>query len=407
MKKKAILIANHTSLFPKTMANQDRVFNLIRRLAQDHNVDVVAPYRNDYELSESRKYMEPICNKFFAIKAINPTDDHLKRKFHRISSYFGYYARGNPHLYYYSTRKKYTSALAEIMRATRYDIVQSEYWFMAKFFSLADKRVLKVIDTHDVLFDKLSQTFKQKYGERIPFFASRALTRYKELEFAHLKNADILLAISQTDRKLLEKIVTTNQTLLIPSGQDIHHFNSSRAQPNEDIILFYGSMGGTENIDAFFRLWHRIFPLIKIKIPHAKLLVVGANPPASITGLADETNLTVTGFVDDVRPYLSKAKVMLIPLDIAAGFRSRVVDVMALGIPVVGTHRALDCVDMQNGTHGFIDDSDEGMAVQTVNLMSNAELRTKFSDNCVKFAMERYSIDATFGKLSEYYLNLN
>lgn len=406
MKKKAILIANHASLFPKTMANQDRVFNLIKRLAQDHIVDVVAPYRNDYELSESRKYIEPICNKFFAIKAVNPTDDHLKRKFHRLSSYFGYYSRGNPHLYYYSSRKKYTSALVEIMRSTPYDIVQSEYWFMAKFFGFADKHVLKVIDTHDVLFDKLSQTFKQQYGERLPFIASRALTRYKELEIAHLQNADLLLAISQTDRKLLEKIGATNHTLLIPSGQDVSYFNSFKAQPHEGVVLFYGSMGGQENIDAFFRLWNKIFPLIKNKIPHAKVLVVGANPPDSVTRLADETNLSVTGFVEDLRPHLSKAKVMLIPLDIAAGFRSRVVDVMAMGIPVVGTHRALDCVGMQSGTHGFIEDSDEDMAAQAVNLMTNAELRTNLSDNCVKFAMERYSIDATFGKLSEYYFNL-
>ena len=79
---------------------------------------------------------------------------------------------------------------------------------------------------------------------------------------------------------------------------------------------------------------------------------------------------------------------------------------MAMGIPVVGTHRALDCVGMQSGTHGFIEDSDEDMAAQAVNLMTNAELRTNLSDNCVKFAMERYSIDATFGKLSEYYFNL-
>ena len=130
------------------------------------------------------------------------------------------------------------------------------------------------------------------------------------------------------------------------------------------------------------------------------------NPPESIRRLADDKSLSVTGFLDDVRPQLSKAKVMLLPLVIAAGFRSRVVDVMAMGIPVVGTHRALDCVDMQSGTHGFIDDSDEDMAAHAIALLSNPELREEFSDNCVQFAAKRYSVDATFGQLSDYYLNL-
>ena len=407
MNRKKILIANHASLFPKTMANQDRVFNMIKRLAQDHIVDVVAPYRNDHELAESRKQLEPICNKYFPLQAINPTDDHLKRKFHRLSSYFGYYIRGNPHLYYYSTRREYTSAIAGIMRATRYDIVQAEYWFMAKCLDSAERSVLKVIDTHDVLFDKLTQTLGQKYGETLPFLASRELARYKELETRYLKYADLLLSISPADRELFARLGIINQTLLIPSGQNVGHFNAFKEQPKDGVILFYGSMGGQENIDAFFRLWHKIFPLIKEKLPNAKILVVGANPPESIWRLVDNKNLSVTGFVDDVRPYLATANVMLLPLDVAAGFRSRVVDVMAMGIPVVGTHKALDCLDMQSSTHGYIADSDEAMASHAITLLANPELRARISDNCVRLATDKYSIDATFGALSDYYSRLN
>ena len=407
MKQKKILIANHKSLFPKTMANQDRVVNMIKRLAQDHLVDVVAPYRNEEEMEASRKYLQPICNQFFPLLAINPSDDHLKRKFHRLNSYFGYYALGNPHLYYYSTRQEYLSPLADIMRATRYDIVQAEYWFMAKCLTLPDYPVLKVIDTHDVLFDKLAQTLRQKYGAKLPFFAARELKRYKELEIQLLKFSDLLLTISPADDQLFAKLGITSQTILVPSGQDVGYFNALRAQPNEDVILFYGSMGGQENIDAFFRLWNKIFPYIKERVPTAKILVVGANPPDSIRRLADDKNLSITGFVDDVRPSLSMSNVMLLPLDVAAGFRSRVVDVMSMGIPVIGTHKALDCIDMQSGVHGFIEDGDEALASHAITLLTNPELRSRVSDNCVRFATDRYSIDATFGTLSEFYSALN
>ena len=406
MTQKKILVVSHTSLFPKVMASQDRVFTLIKRLSKDHLVDVVTTYRNDHELTESRKHLEPICNKFFPLLAINPSHSHFKRKYHRLLSYYGYYVHGMPHLHYYSTHKEYTSAIAEIMRTTRYDVVQAEYWFMSKCLEATDNSVFKVIDTHDVLFDKLTQTLNQKFGDNLPYLAKRELDRYKQLENKQLEHADLLIAIARADLELFSKIHPAKSIILVPSGQDISYFNAHKAQPNTDTILFYGSMGGKENIDAFSRVWHKIFPLIKNKVPHARILVVGANPPDSILQLADDINLEVTGFVDDVRPYLSQAKVLLLPLSVAAGFRCRVVDVMAMGIPVVGNHRALDCVEMQNGAHGYIEDSDEDMATCVIDLLTNAKLRSQISDNCIQFATERYSIDKTFGYLSDFYSNL-
>lgn len=388
------------------MASQDRVYTLIKRLSQDHLVNVVTTYRNERELTESRKHLEPICNKFFPLLAINPSNNHLKRKYHRLLSYYGYYVHGIPHLYYYSTHREYTSAIAEILRTTRYDVVQAEYWFMSRCLEATDYSVFKVIDTHDVLFDKLSQTLNQKFGDDLPVLAKRELERYKQLENKQLEHADLLIAIARADLELLNKIHPAKKIVLVPSGQDINYFNAKKDLPNTDTILFYGSMGGKENIDAFFRVWHKIFPLIKNKVPHAKMLVVGANPPESILQLADDINLSVTGFVDDVRPYLSEAKVLLLPLMVAAGFRCRVVDVMAMGIPVVGNHRALDCVEMQSGTHGYIEDRDEDMASRVIDLLTNAKLRSQISDNCIQFATERYSIDKTFGYLSDYYSNL-
>jgi polysaccharide biosynthesis protein PslH len=405
-KKKILIIVAHTSLFPKTMANQDRIYNMIKCLARDHQVYVTSTYRNEHELAESKKYLESVCFQFFPLLAINPTDSQIRRKFHRVNSYLHYYLRGDPHLYYYSTRSKYLSALSEIIQRISPDIVQAEYWFASKCLGFLEKSVFKVIDTHDILFDKLKQTLKQKHGNVLPFFAARELARYEELELRHLKNADLLLSISPQDEQLLRKAGVKKDLLLIPSGQDVEHFYNQRRVPKDDVILFYGSMGGRENIDGFFRLYHKIFPSIRAKNPNAKLIVVGANPPESITRLADGNTVRVTGFVDDVRPYLSEAKLMMIPLDVAAGFRSRVVDVMAMGIPVIGTHKALDCLEMENGTHGFIDDTDGVMATHAIKLLSDERLRLQMSESCIQLATNRYSNQATFGLLSDFYARL-
>ena len=115
----------------------------------------------------------------------------------------------------------------------------------------------------------------------------------------------------------------------------------------------------------------------------------------------------MTGFVEDVRPYIASAAVMVLPLDVAAGFRSRIVDVMAMGVPVIGTRHTLHSIDMESGVHGYISDSDEQLADQTIAVLKRPELREQLSDHCVRLASTRYTIDATFGALSRYYLERN
>ena len=80
MSKKKILIINSISLFPKVMASQDRVLNIVRRLSQDHIVDLTTPIRSQNELTESKDKLEKICNRFYPIPAINPENKILKRK---------------------------------------------------------------------------------------------------------------------------------------------------------------------------------------------------------------------------------------------------------------------------------------------------------------------------------------
>lgn len=407
MREKRILVTHLDALFPKVMASQDTVFKMVKRLARDHIVDIATTVRTDYELAESQRNLAGVCNAFYPITPINPADSQLRRKLHSLQ--FGLYhlARGYPHHYFYAGRKSVLSQLTGIVQNAQYDVVQAEYWYMAQIFDRLEPRIFKAIDTHDVLFDKKRQELARDYGPNPPALKLRALGKYRELEIACLKRADLLIAVSSADLRTFADLKLGNQRLLVAVGQDLDYFTDrSGRDRKENIVLFYGSMGGNENIDAFFRFWVRIWPTIRAAVPDARLLVVGANPPDAIKRLHNGKVVTVTGFVEDVRPYLSQAKVTVIPLDVAAGFRSRTVEVMAMGVPVVGTHRALDNIEMEHGRQGFISDDDTEMAVHTAKLLLDDTLRQHMSKECRTFVAERYSIEATIGKLSTFYTDL-
>jgi glycosyltransferase involved in cell wall biosynthesis len=98
--------------------------------------------------------------------------------------------------------------------------------------------------------------------------------------------------------------------------------------------------------------------------------------------------------------------VAVIPLEVATGFRGRVVELMAMEIPLVGTHRALDCVQLEEGVHGFATDSDAEMAEHAARLLIDDGTRQAMGSRCRALAAARYSIEATIGALSRRYLEV-
>lgn len=403
MTKKKILVINPISLFPKVMASQDRVLNMVKRLSKDHLVDVVTRVRDHNELDESRKYLGEVCNKFHPILAVNPSGSVMKQKYYGLKYLFYYYLFGYPTDYFYYTRRYYLSKLSRIIFQNQYDIVQVEYWYMGKIFEKIKEIKLKVIDSHDILFEKRDQEFRNRFGENLSISKRKYLQKYKKLEINHLNLADLVICISRADQESLSSFSLKNKKIIIPTGQDIDFFKNYKTNLDEKLILFYGSIGSRPNIDAFFLFYNKILPLIKKKVRDINVIVVGANPPDSIKKLHNGKSMVVTGFIDDVRPYIAQANFLILPLNVAAGFRSRVVDVMSMGIPVIGTHKALDSFEMKNGIHGFVTDSNEEMAKGAVRLLSDLKFRNRMGKECRKLVTDKYSIEATYGILSKYY----
>jgi glycosyltransferase involved in cell wall biosynthesis len=112
-------------------------------------------------------------------------------------------------------------------------------------------------------------------------------------------------------------------------------------------------------------------------------------------------SIIVTGYVTDIKSYLSKCKVIVLPLETGVGFRGRVVEAMALGIPAVGTSNALQSIGLENGKQGFIEEDNYKIAEKVCLILNNNELFKEMSENCRKFAAANFSLESTFGNLSK------
>ena len=401
--KRKILIVNPISLFPTYAMNQVRTLHMAKNLITKFDVEVVTPVKDDDDLEKSIAGFIKTGIVFHPLKSLKPSSDLLKKRFYQVMERVNYYLFGTD--LGFTTGKRYGRSIIRLIRDNNYDYVISNYWEVSDFFRKIPSNTVKILDTHYAVKENLEVFRKNGYKTGIPFFKNRELEKSLAFEKRIARASDIILSLSLKCYSLFSNDFPDKKHLLIADGNDVEHYASVENKPEGNVILFYGSMSSPQNVGAFKRAYKFILPLIKQKVPDAKMIVVGNKPPVEIQQLHNGNDMIVTGFVEDVRPWLSKGKLLILPLEIGSGFRGRIVEVMSMGLPVVGTHNALDSLEMESGVQGLISDDDHEMADYCVRLLTNETFRLQQSDACRKFVREKYSLEATFGKLTEFLLS--
>jgi glycosyltransferase involved in cell wall biosynthesis len=378
------------------MMNQNRAVNMIKRLALDHQIDLLTSDTNDHKLLST---LIPGVNNIYYFK--NHKNFGLARKlFFYIKTCILTCLFLFPEHYHTVSNLSLRKKIKSLIRQNDYNFILLHYWWIQKLLPENLGNASLIIDTHGLLFEKVYLEADRQKG-----FVSKKIDIiyadiYKKKELSSINEADILIFNSEKDKiRYTGELGGKVDSILIPNGQDLNYFAPENYLKSENTILFYGSLGGLQNQVAFKRFWNNIYPLILKENKNIHLVILGNGPPEWVRDLQNE-KIKVTGYVDDIRPFIAESTVCVLPLTIGAGFRGRVVEVMAMGVPVVGTHNALDNLNMINGVHGYITDDDKEMAEYVLEILKNDKLRVKLSANCKSFIYDNFSIESTYGRLS-------
>jgi len=281
------------------------------------------------------------------------------------------------------------------------DAVMIHYWYLGYVFKYLKPSILKLIDTHYVVEEEIDliDSYDINYYNRIikKNKLNYSLLRQKE----YFKLCDLVIVNSKAQETIIHSWNKNIPVIVTVNGQNLDSFLKYRNHSDSPAICFYGSLSNQFNRKALKRLLEHIFPIIKNIIPETKLYIIGINPPMDIINKFKNNSIIVTGYVTNIKPHLSKCKVMVLPLETGAGFRGRVAEAMALGIPVVGTSNALQSIGLENGKQGYIEEDNNKIAEKVCLILKNNELFKEMSENCRKFAAANFSLESTFGKLSK------
>ena len=205
---------------------------------------------------------------------------------------------------------------------------------------------------------------------------------------------DTNLVVSRLDGERLQTICPTATTAVLANGVDVEYFR--RRSPTSEVerghLIMVSGMNWFPNRDAVLQMADSVWPELTKAMPDARLTIVGASPPQAILDLAArDRRVTVTGFVDDVRPYMERAQVYLCPMRDGGGTRLKILDALAMGVPIVATQMALEGIDVVADTDVLVANDPGEFVSQIVRLVGDQALWKRLHTNGRAFVEQHFS----------------
>ncbi len=232
--------------------------------------------------------------------------------------------------------------------------------------------------------------------------------RTRKYEPELIDKFDQCLVISDTDLKEVDPTSSLKNIMINPHGLDTEQFAPSENSVKEPgSIIFSGKMNYDPNIDAAIFFCKEIFPLIQTRVPDVKLYIVGIDPTPEIKALANDPAIIVTGWVEDIREYMSRVQVAIDPLRIGAGLQNKVLENMSMGIPMVVTSIANEGIKAKHAEHLLVADTPADFAEQTIRLLDDSELRDRLGGMARTFITNNWTWEKHFQDLEHLFFRLS
>jgi len=296
-----------------------------------------------------------------------------------------------------------TRAIADATFKNHFDVVICD--FLAPAVNLPrDLKTPVVLFQHNVeaeIWRRHYEVQTNRAKRRYLFWQWRKMQRF-EKEACH--RVDSVIAVSEADARMMEREYGVAKVHDIPTGVDIDFFkpaNTSPARPNS--LVFTGSMDWLPNEDAMRYFIDDVMPLVKQQIPDVHLTIVGRSPYPSLVELAQrDPALTVTGRVDDVRPYMQDAVAFIVPIRIGGGTRLKIYEAMAMEKPVISTTVGAEGLPVHHDAQLLLADDPKTFADSVVKVLSNSELAARLGSSAAQFVRQHFGwpgVAATFADL--------
>lgn len=300
-------------------------------------------------------------------------------------------------------RRLYSPAFEDCLRsvldASQFDLVQFEGFETTTYLNVVRQHQPSAklcYDAHNAEYALQQAIFQIDRGEvrHLPaalysFVQSRRIAHFER----HVcRQVQCVIAVSEEDANALRIFRPDGRVSVVPNGIFAEEYTASREQLDlgNHVLVFTGKMDYRPNVDAMRWFTDAILPQVRAEIPDAHFYIVGQKPHARVEMLRDKTNVAITGWVSDVRPYLHAAHVYVAPLRMGSGTRLKILEAMASGCAVVATSFAASGLNAEARRAMMLADDESAFASAILSLLRDSAKRQSLGRAAQVYARQHY-----------------
>jgi glycosyltransferase involved in cell wall biosynthesis len=265
-------------------------------------------------------------------------------------------------------------------------------------------RILDLPDAFSLYWERRKKMQANPFKKTFESIEQARVLKYERTMPAHY---DMSLVCSQEDLEYLQQKQGISNIHLLPNGVDLDTFAAQNHDYNHNnTLLFTGNMDYAPNVDAVVYFVHDILPQIREKIPQVKFIIAGQRPVKKVLDLAND-HVSVTGFIKDLAAVYNSASVVVAPLRFGAGTQNKVLEAMAMGVPVVCSNIGFKGLGITSGEGAIMQTDPKAFAASVIELLSSEALRKDVGVKGMQVIKNRFGWDAIAKQLETYLLQIS
>lgn len=385
--------------WPLNRGAYHRAFHLLRGLARNHEIDLLALAENG-EGMEFKEVFQEFCHRVEFLPFQHPAWEKLipNRLFNPLPSTIAHW-----------TLPVLREGIRNLVNGTRYDAVHVEDIVVAQDFLKEHKSLPLVVDRTRV--DLQYQLMEHK---RLNFSLKNRILNYENYsklwlyEKAVARRSALQVLCGPDDEDFVRSYISrTVPVKVIPNGVDLDYFRPESSDgPREKVptVIFCGAMDYNPNVDALRWYFGEMHEALRARIPELQVMIVGKDPVAEVQAYGRRPGVVVTGGVPDVRPFYKRAWLQIVPLRIGGGTRLKIVESLGIGTPVISTTIGAQGLFLKHNEEILLADTAETFIAEAARALQDQQLRTRLAERGLSTARERLSWKQLGQQLSDAYL---
>lgn len=369
--------------YPLEKGDKLRAYHQIKTLAADNEIYLFALSHSkvsDANIAELKKYCRKIC--IVRLSKLCGAVRMVRNLFTMRSLQIGFW-----------DSRKAKRQCREFESAVQPDVIYAQ--MVRTMDYAANSKRPKVLDFQDALSMNVGRRMMNSKGLRY-FLYHFEFKMLRSAEYEACSLFDRTTIISEIDRDAIPQ-QRDNVIDIVRNGVDFEYFHPLELKKKYDIV-FCGNMQYQPNIDAAQYLVDEIMPLVWQSHPEATVVLAGATPTATVRQLASH-RVTVTGSVDDIRPFYAHSKVFIAPMRIGSGLQNKLLEAMSMEVPCITTPLANDSLGASDGQHLLLGSDASQLAAAILRLLDNQAEAKTLSDNASLFVHNNFSWKAAGNEL--------